>query len=280
MFTPNKTEVISLFPDRPNITLTAYVAGTHPALPFNDKRKAILILPGGGYTACAGIESEPIAHHFLASGFNAFILEYTTLATGSPLWPTPLIDASAAMKYIRDHAEELHVDPENVFVIGFSAGGHLAASLGTMWDNDEIEALLGMEKGYNRPTGMILSYAVTSIDVHGHKSSFQKILGNNRDSEAERAVSPDYRVSEKTVPAFIWHTRTDEGVSVKHALVFAKRLADHNIPFEMHIYPEGKHGTSLCNEIVGKSYPAVNDWTYDCVRWMNDIAKSNAAKQK
>ena len=181
MFTPHKTEIISLFPDRPNITLTTYVAGTHPSLPFNDKRKAILILPGGGYTACAGIESEPIAHHFLASGFNAFILEYTTLATGSPLWPTPLIDASAAMKYIRDHAEELHIDPENVFVIGFSAGGHLAASLGTMWDNDEIEALLGIEKGYNRPTGMILSYAVTSIDVHGHKSSFQKILGNNRD---------------------------------------------------------------------------------------------------
>ena len=183
------------------------------------------------------------------------------------------------MKYIRDHAEELHVDPENIFVIGFSAGGHLAASLGTMWDNDEIEKILGMEKGYNRPTGMILSYAVTSIDVHGHKSSFQKILGNNRDLGAERAVSPDYQVSEKTVPAFIWHTRTDEGVSVRHALVFAKRLADQNIPFEMHIYPEGKHGASLCNEIVGRFYPAVNDWTYDCVRWMNGIAKSNAAKK-
>jgi acetyl esterase/lipase len=176
------------------------------------------------------------------------------------------------MKYIRDHAEELHVDPENVFVIGFSAGGHLAASLGTMWDNDEIEALLGMEKGYNRPTGMILSYAVTSIDVHGHKSSFQKILGNNRDPEAERAVSPDYQVSEKTVPAFIWHTRTDEGVSVRHALVFAKKLTDYNIPFEMHIYPDGKHGVSLCNEIVDRYYPAVNDWTRDSVRWMNQIA--------
>ena len=179
------------------------------------------------------------------------------------------------MKYIRDNAEALHVDPDAVFVIGFSAGGHLAASLGTMWDDDEIESLLGMEKGYNRPTGMILSYAVTSIAVHGHRSSFQQILGNNRDPSAERAVSPDCRVTEKTVPAFIWHTRTDEGVSVRHALVFAKELADHKIPFEMHIYPEGKHGASLCNDVVNRSYPAVNDWTRDCVRWMNDIAKKS-----
>lgn len=275
MFMHHTTEVVSLFPDRPNITLTTYVAGTHKSLPFNEKRKAILIFPGGGYTGCAPIESEPIAHHFLAAGFNAFVLEYTTLATGSPLWPTPLIDASAAMKYIRDNAEALHVDPDAVFVIGFSAGGHLAASLGTMWDDDEIEALLGMEKGYNRPTGMILSYAVTSIAVHGHRSSFQQILGNNRDPSAERAVSPDCRVTEKTVPAFIWHTRTDEGVSVRHALVFAKELADHKIPFEMHIYPEGKHGASLCNDVVNRSYPAVNDWTRDCVRWMNDIAKKS-----
>ena len=118
---------------------------------------------------------------------------------------------------------------------------------------------------------MILSYAVTSIDVHGHKSSFQKILGNNRDPEAERAVSPDYQVSEKTVPAFIWHTRTDEGVSVRHALVFAKKLTEYGIPFELHIYPDGKHGVSLCNDIVGKYYPAVNDWTRDCVRWMNTL---------
>ncbi len=272
MFTPHTTEVVTFFADRPNITLTTYVAGAHKSLPFNEKRKAILIFPGGGYVGCAAIESEPIAHHFLAAGFNAFVLEYTTLSTGSPLWPTPLLDASAAMKYIRDNAEMLHVDPENIFVIGFSAGGHLAASLGTMWDNDEIEAALGMEKGYNRPTGMILSYAVTSIAVHGHKSSFAKILGDNHDPQAERAVSPDCRVSEKTVPAFIWHTATDETVSVRHALVFSKELADHNIPFEMHIYPEGKHGASLCNDVVSKYYPAVNDWTRDCVRWANEIA--------
>jgi acetyl esterase/lipase len=89
--------VVQLFHERPQITLTTYVAGTDKSLRFNDKRRAILILPGGGYSGCAPIESEPIAHHFLAAGCNAFVLEYTTTATGSPLWPTPLIDASAAM---------------------------------------------------------------------------------------------------------------------------------------------------------------------------------------
>ena len=271
MFTHHTTEVIQLFPERPQITLTTYVAGTDPSLRFNNKRRAILILPGGGYSSCAPIESEPIAHHFLAAGFNAFILEYTTLATGSPLWPTPLLDASAAMKYIRDHAEELHIDPRYVFVIGFSAGGHLAAALGTMWDNDEIEKILGMEKGYNKPTGMILSYAVTSKAVHGHTRSFAKILGEDRSKESGDAVSPELQVSEKTCPAFIWHTRTDPGVLVQNALVFAKAMADHNRPFELHIYPEGPHGLSLNNDVVGRNYPAANQWTWDSVRWMKSI---------
>lgn len=271
MFTHHTTKVIPLLSDKPHVTLTAYVAGTDRTLPFNERRRAILILPGGGYAGCAPIESEPIAHHFLAAGFNAFVLEYTTAATGSPLWPSPLVDASAAMKYIRDHADELHVDPAYVFAIGFSAGGHLASALATLWDNDEIEALLGMEKGYNRPTGVILSYAVTSLAIHGHTRSFAKILGSDKRKESQDAVSTELQVSEKTAPAFIWHTRTDDGVSVRHSLVFAKALADHGIPFEMHIYPEGPHGISLNNDIVGRSYPAADAWAHDCVRWMKSF---------
>jgi dipeptidyl aminopeptidase/acylaminoacyl peptidase len=140
-----------------------------------------------------------------------------------------------------------------------------------MWDNDEIEKLLGMEKGYNRPTGMILSYAVTSKAIHGHTRSFAKILGDDRSKESGDAVSPELQVSEKTCPAFIWHTRTDPGVLVQNALVFAKALADHEIPFEMHIYPEGPHGLSLNNDVVGRNYPAANQWTWDSVRWMKSI---------
>ena len=272
MLTQTQITVTQLFEDKPNVTLTSYIAGTSSELAFNDKRKAILVIPGGAYWICSDIEAEPIAHTYLAAGFNAFVLRYSTIKTGSPVWPNPLIDASAAMKYIRDHAEEFHIDPNYVFVIGFSAGGHLAASLGTMWDNDEIEKLLDFEKGYNRPTGMILSYAVLSGLEYAHRPSFDHILGDKKgDEDARRALSIEYNVSEKTCPAFLWSTRPDKTVPVQNTLLVAKALADHGIPFEMHIYPEGGHGSSLGNAIVGNNLPGIASWTTDSIRWMNSI---------
>lgn len=269
-------ETVQLFQDRPNVTLTTYVASALEGLPYNNKRKAILVIPGGGYYECANREGEPMAHVFLAAGFNAFVLNYSTVTTGDPLWPNPLADASAAMKYIRDHAEEYHIDPDYVFVIGSSAGGHLAASLGTLWDNDEIETLLGMEKGKNRPTGMILCYPVITGGEYAHRGSFDRILGEKKDDpEARTALSLETRVSEKTVPAFIWTTAEDRGVPPQNTLFFAKALADNRIPFELHIYPKGGHGASLNNEIVGCHYPAVADWVEDAIRWMKSRKAAN-----
>lgn len=266
------TETIHLFADKPHVTLTTYIAAPLEGLPYNKKRKAILVIPGGGYYECANREGEPMAHIFLAAGFNAFVLNYSTVTAGDPTWPNPLMDASAAMKYIRDHAEKFYIDPDYVFVIGSSAGGHLAASLGTLWDNDAIEKALGMEKGYNRPTGMILCYPVISGGVYAHKGSFDRILGENKDNEAARdALSLEKCVSEKTVPAFVWTTAADRGVPPQNSLLFAKALADAGVPFEMHIYPYGGHGASINNEIVGCHYPAVSAWTADCVRWMKSI---------
>ena len=123
MLTGTTVTTINLIEGKPGVTLTAYVAGTSGELAFNEKRKAMLVIPGGAYAFCSDREADPIAHAYLAAGFNTFILRYSVYRTGNPVWPSPLVDASAAMKYIRDHAEELHIDPEFVFVIGFSAGG-------------------------------------------------------------------------------------------------------------------------------------------------------------
>jgi acetyl esterase/lipase len=265
-------ETIQLFQDLPNVTLTTYVASVLDGVPFNNKRKAILVIPGGGYHNCANREGEPMAHVFLAAGFNAFVLQYSTVSTGDPTWPNPLADASAAMKYIRDHAERYCIDPDYVFVIGSSAGGHLAASLGTLWDNDEIEALLGMEKGQNRPTGMILCYPVITGGEYAHRGSFNNILGEKRnDPDAIAALSLENCVSEKTAPTFIWTTAEDTCVPPQNTLFFAKALAEQKIPFELHIYPKGGHGASLNNEIVACRYPAVADWVEDAIRWMKSI---------
>ncbi len=271
-----KIETVSLSADKPDVTLTTYIAGGSGELPFNEKRKAILVIPGGGYHFCSDREAEPVALAYLAAGFNAFVLRYSVKGLCDSTWPAPLIDASAAMKYIRDHAEELHIDPDYIFVVGFSAGGHLACSLGTLWDNDEIEAFLGMEKGYNKPTGMILAYPVISAYEYAHPGSFENILRDKKDDEdARHAVSLEYQVSEKTVPAFIWTTAEDRLVPPQNSILFAQAMADTGRPFEMHIYPHGAHGASICTPIVGCRTSPICAWVKDSIRWMNSI-KSEA----
>ncbi len=273
MYQHTRIETVQLMEDKPYVTLTTYVAGTSKEMPFNEKRKAILVIPGGGYSFCSDREAEPIALTYLTAGFNAFVLNYSVASCGDVRWPIPLLDASAAMKYIRDHAEELHIDPDYVFVVGFSAGGHLAASLGTLWDDDEIEGMLGMEKGTNRPTGMILSYPVISGLEYAHRGSFDNILGERKDDEeARRELSLELRVNEKTVPAFLWATRTDSTVPVQNSILFSQALAEAGTPFEMHIYPSGWHGASLGNPIVGWARPtALCAWVEDSIRWMNSV---------
>ncbi len=267
-----KVETIALTKDKPDVTLTAYIAGTSSEIPFNNKRKAILVIPGGGYNYCSDREGEPVALAYLSAGYNAFVLQYSVAGKCDSTWPAPLIDASSAMKYIRDHAEEFHINPDYVFVIGFSAGGHLAGSLGTLWDNDEVEAFLGIEKGYNRPTGMILSYPVISGLEYAHRGSFDNILRDRKDDEeARKALSLELQVSEKTVPAFIWTTAEDTCVPPQNSILFAEALADTDVPFEMHIYPRGSHGGSLATPVVGWRPSAITAWLADSLRWMASV---------
>ena len=272
MITDTVTYKIPLLEDRPMAQLIAYVAGKSDEMKGNEKRKAILVIPGGAYWLQSDAEADPVAHFFLAEGYNAFILRYSVGRGVDSKWPMPLYEASAAMKYIRDHAEELCIDPDYVFAIGFSAGGHLTAALGSLWDNDEIEAKLGMKKGYNRPTGTILSYPVISGLEYGHRGSINNILKQERDDEeARRSVSLELHVSEKTAPCFLWATRTDDAVPVQNTLLYAEALANHNIPFEMHIFPEGPHGLSLGKKYVNCPYPEVSAWTKDAIRWVESI---------
>ena len=266
---------IALLEERPLAKLTAYVAGTSDEMLFNDKRKAVLIIPGGAYWMVSDAEADPIAQYYMAMGFNAFVLRYSVGRGVDSLWPKPLMEASAAMKYIRDHAEEFHIDPDYVFVVGFSAGGHLAAALGSLWDNDEIEKTLGMKKGYNRPTGTVLSYPVIcGTEPYAHRGSINNILGKQRDDvDARASVSLEKLVSEKTVPAFLWATCTDNVVPVQNTILYATALADKDIPFELHIYPRGGHGTATANHIVGCPYMELSAWMNDSVRWMNSVKK-------
>ena len=236
-------------------------------------RNAILIIPGGGYAeVCSDREGEPIAQAFIPYGYNAFVLHYSV---GKEPFPSHLIQASKAIKYIKDNAEHYNITPKKVFVVGFSAGGHLAASLGTMWHKEEIYKEIDMPKGYNRPAGMMLIYPV--ITAKYHELSFKNLLMDGYDSDEKRHISNiENYVDENSSPAYILHTSNDEIVDVRNSLALANTLADKGIKFELHIYPDAPHGVALGNEITKCGVekwcnPAISKWIENATVWAESL---------
>ncbi|MBR5152485.1 MAG: alpha/beta hydrolase [Clostridia bacterium] len=238
-------------------------------------RNAILVIPGGGYTnVCADREGEPIAMAFMPYGYNAFVLHYSV---EKAKFPDHLIQASKAMKYIKDHAERYNINPDRVFTVGFSAGGHLAATLGTMWNREEVYQAAPMPYGYNKPAGMMLIYPVISGKEFRHAGSFQNLLKTeNPTREQLDAVSIENVICEESSPAYIMHTSNDQCVHVKNSLVLADALASKGITFELHIYPDAPHGVALGNEITKCDTekwcnPAIAKWVEQAVAWAKNV---------
>lgn len=236
-------------------------------------RNAILVIPGGGYkNVCSDREGEPIAQAFIPYGYNAFVLHYSV---DKKPFPSHLIQCSKAMKHIRDNAQKYNINSEKIFVVGFSAGGHLAATLGTMWNKEEIYKEIDMPFGYNKPSGMMLIYPVISEKYH--KMSFQNLWQKEEISQSEAyASSVENHVSKDTSPAYIIHSSNDEIVDVKNSLALANALATNEIKFEMHIYPDAPHGVALGNKItkcgVEKwSNSAIAEWVKNAVVWAEEL---------
>lgn len=237
--------------DTPNL-VTAYIhddAEKHPAM---------VIFPGGGYMKRVEHEATPIAEFYYENGFNAFIVHYRV----SPnVHPAPLLDAQRAVKLVRFHAEEWGVDPERVFTIGFSAGGHLCGCVATMDDICTVadDAIDRMDA---RPTGAILCYPVISSDpTIAHNDSFKCLLGDDYERLHER-FSLDKNITEKTCPCFVFHSMTDGAVPVDNSLRMLQALRDHRISVEAFISSVGYHGVGLAKGIPGcERWPALTlDW--------------------
>jgi acetyl esterase/lipase len=267
---------IPLDPEKKDVYLDVYVADKTK----HYVRNAILVIPGGGYgCVCSDREGEPIAMAFMPHGFNAFVLHYSVASKEKRSFPAQLIQASLAMKHIKDNAEKYNIDPERVFVTGFSAGGHLAASLGVLWHINEVYEAVDMPFGYNKPTGMMLNYPVISgiEKEYSHYGSFKNLFACDEVSDEQLyRVSLEKHVDEKSSPAFIFHTSTDQLVPVKNALLLADAYAEKGMPFELHIYPNGPHGMALANEItcMGSDAfvdPAMEKWIENAVTWSKKI---------
>lgn len=266
-------EKIQLFDDREHVFLETFCANKI----WEKKRDAVLVMPGGGYsTICHEREGEPIALAFMAKGINAFVLHYSVSENAQTT--RPLNEASAAMKYIKDNAKKYNIDPDRVFACGFSAGGHLCASLGTLWHIPEATEGLDMPYGYNKPAGIMPIYAVISPFVpDAHIISFNNLFNSqNPDNALMEKYALDRAVDEKSSPAFIVHTITDQLVTVQNSLAFAKAYADNYMKFEMHIYPEAPHGFALANDItsLGRAEldnPTIATWLDRAIEWTKSL---------
>lgn len=239
----------------------------------NRTRPAVLVIPGGGYAMTSDREAEPIAMQFLAAGYQAFVLRYSTTPS---VFPTALLEAAEAVKRIREHADEWRVDANAIVVCGFSAGGHLAANLATSACDDVMR-----EHGYDpdavRPNGLMLGYPVVTSGPLAHRGSFDNVLGDLRnDAAALDAVSIEKHVDAKTPPVFVWTTVTDNAVPFENTMMLIQACKDAGVSVEAHVFPQGHHGLALGTaETARGGENAGNDiveciqiWPKLAVEWM------------
>ena len=249
-----------------NAKLRVYVSGRNEAISL---RPALLVLPGGGYSFCSPREAEPIAFRFLAEGFNCFILDYTPFKK----YPSPHLEVAIAMKYIREHELEYDLIPNTISLVGFSAGGHLAASFGYLYKE------LAKELNYNpqliKPRTLILGYPVTLMNKSTHLGTKEIITGNDELLMAKLNV-PSH-VDSDYPPTFVWATKDDEMVPVDNALELNVALEKNRVKHQCLIFESGRHGTSLCNRSVylcsdiTEKMKDIRDWASKASDFIFDI---------
>ncbi|MBR2622953.1 MAG: alpha/beta hydrolase [Clostridia bacterium] len=233
----------------------------------NWRRPALIVVPGGGYGMVSKREGEPIAHAFLAKGFQTFILWYSVAPDA--VYPDQLFQLSAAVDYVKKNAAELHVNPDEIFVVGFSAGGHLTGNLAVEHQNVSTKAGVSLDC---KPTAVGLAYPVISNE-HGHMDSYNNLLmGYTEEAKTEllKTLNLDLAVSKETPPAFIWTTAADDMVPNDNALRYALALSRQEIEYELHVYPRGVHGLSTASLEINTEGPELQKakkWVDDCAEF-------------
>ncbi len=235
----------------------------------NGTRPTVVILPGGGYAMRSEREADPIAMKFLARGYNACIFYYSVAPA---TYPSALLEALSAVKYMRENAKRFFADPDKIYVCGFSAGGHLAASTGVFWNSDAAKKYFG-DVSAVKPNGLILAYPVITNDTqYTHRDSISNLVGaDNKYDESKREwQSLEKRVTQSTPPAFIWSTFEDALVPCDNSLLFASALRKCNIPFELHIFEKGAHGGSTGDNVTCTEKHRFSDWFDLACDWCED----------
>jgi acetyl esterase/lipase len=242
-----------------------------PFLPLPDKATgaAMVVCPGGGYGGLAGHEGKDYALWLNELGITAFVLKYR-LGSGGYRHPVMLNDAARAVRLVRARAGEWKLDANRIGIMGSSAGGHLTSTLLTHFDAGNANSDDAIERVSSRPNLGILCYAVISMEAGlTHGGSRNNLLGNNPDAELVKLLSNELQVTKETPPTFLWSTADDSAVKVENSLQFSIALRKNNVPFELHVYPHGRHGLGLGAPLdkPQERHP----WVAECARWLKEM---------
>lgn len=232
--------------------------------------RAVIICPGGGYhNVVYDWEGTDIAKWFNSKGIAAFVLKYRLPNTKSVKvsYEAPLQDAQRALRIVRSQSEKWQINPNKIGIMGFSAGGHVASTLGTQFNNPNKFKETTIDSIFARPDFMILVYPVVTMKLdYTHKGSRLSLLGEHPSEALINQYSNELQVTQNAPPTFIVHSGDDTAVPVENSLNLYKALKDKGVKTEMHIYPEGGHGYSLA---LGKGY--LQTWTDRLYAWLQSL---------
>jgi acetyl esterase/lipase len=245
--------------DKP--TVTVY-------LPAADKATgaAIVICPGGGYGHLAmDHEGHQVARWLNSFGVAGIILQYRIAPNYHH--PAPMQDAQRAIRYVRAHAKEWKIDPQKVGILGFSAGGHLASTAATHFDKGDANAKDPIDRLSSRPDFAVLVYPViTLVGPNAHVGSRNNLLGKNPDPKLVESLCNEKQVTPDTPPTFLTHTKADKGVPAENSVMFYEACKKNQVPAELHLFDEGKHGLGL-----GPKNLEFSMWPSRCEQWLRAI---------
>ncbi|WP_123039619.1 alpha/beta hydrolase [Cohnella candidum] len=295
------SETIQLWDGRVEVRVQSYILNDSKEFQSGVKRPAVIICPGGAYLGTSDREAEPVALKFASKGYHAFVLRYTTYfkewvtdfrnpPPSNPLsvYPQPLLDLGRTIAMIRENAEQWNIDSDRIAVAGFSAGGHLAASLGVHWHESWLGERLNVDNTLLKPNALVLGYALLDYVLMREETAkgpnemmrglfevSNRAVFGKPDPSTEELIerSPAYHVNSNTPPTFLWHTAEDDGVFAQNSLHFAIELAKNKIPYELHVFEKGPHGLSLSDEttaaIPEHLNPHAKVWFDTAISWLS-----------
>ena len=240
--------------------VTGYLQDDYDTLAAHKVRPALVICPGGAYRWHSPREKDPPAFEFLSMGYQVFILEYSCAQRAGEC--RPLRELAEAVRLLRERHEEWHIDRSKIAVLGFSAGGHLAASLGAFWNDPELA--LPPE---GRPDALVLCYPVVSTKEFAHEESARWVSGG--DPSLREKMHLWDRVTEDFPPTFLWHGGEDTAVPPVNSLLLAVELKRNGVSFEYHLFGSGAHGISTCTQEVETPDEVCRAWLPLCKTWLN-----------